>query len=390
MSMKIQNHTKKRIINTLIPLMSRTDGTGDMASVVLQNTIQSDGGPGSGNWGHKGIKGQVGGSKPGGGAHNRVGSSQTQFTSYAKRAKEAAKKRMYGPNDRIIAGSKIIGVKGNFEALPYGKIKDMDTGKEYASAHEFCQKFGPFGTVLPSHIKNESYQIPKLTDGDYSSDRKKRAFKATDPAQFDKAFRQKSGEVWRGLDKEAKESFAEYTTEGYTGINSELRNGNYKEGSQNAKHIDAITAAIDKSTLGRDIQLRRGVSASGVAKFLGCKPEDLQDDDFLNSLVGVARKDDAFMSCGSTVNQGAIEDINFDIFVPKGMKALYCEPFSENGSGDGKFWDGKKTQDYYGMECETLLQRGSALKITGWYRDSRDKVHLQCECISQTPYARKN
>ncbi|MCD8397545.1 MAG: hypothetical protein LUD12_10280 [Lachnospiraceae bacterium] len=46
--------------------------------------IAEDGGPGSGNWGHKGREGKRGGSTKGGGVANRQGSSQSGYTSTAK------------------------------------------------------------------------------------------------------------------------------------------------------------------------------------------------------------------------------------------------------------------------------------------------------------------
>ena len=52
---------------------------------------RGDGGPGSGNWGHTGVKGQLGGSAPGGGVSKRTGSKETGFSSEAKeRAKAKA------------------------------------------------------------------------------------------------------------------------------------------------------------------------------------------------------------------------------------------------------------------------------------------------------------
>ena len=43
-----------------------------------------DGGPGSGNWGHKGVPGQLGGSAKGGGVQNRTGSSEAGYSSESK------------------------------------------------------------------------------------------------------------------------------------------------------------------------------------------------------------------------------------------------------------------------------------------------------------------
>lgn len=50
--------------------------------------IHQDGGPGSGNWGHGGRPGKVGGSASGGGKAYRIGTKKSGFTSEAKRRRE--------------------------------------------------------------------------------------------------------------------------------------------------------------------------------------------------------------------------------------------------------------------------------------------------------------
>ncbi len=62
--------------------------------MLLMNAIRmhSDGGPGSGNWGHSSVKGVRGGSAPGGGSANRLGTKEGGFTSEAKAWAENKKK----------------------------------------------------------------------------------------------------------------------------------------------------------------------------------------------------------------------------------------------------------------------------------------------------------
>lgn len=54
--------------------------------------MHSDGGPGSGNWGHSSVKGVRGGSAPGGGTANRLGTKEGGYTSEAKAWAENKKK----------------------------------------------------------------------------------------------------------------------------------------------------------------------------------------------------------------------------------------------------------------------------------------------------------
>ena len=49
-----------------------------------------DGGKGSGNWGHEGRKGKLGGSAPGGGVHNRITEEGGTYTSFSKKQKKLA------------------------------------------------------------------------------------------------------------------------------------------------------------------------------------------------------------------------------------------------------------------------------------------------------------
>lgn len=52
------------------------------------NAETEDGGPGSGNWGHKGRVGKRGGSGKGGGRHNREGSKESGFKTKQHTEKE--------------------------------------------------------------------------------------------------------------------------------------------------------------------------------------------------------------------------------------------------------------------------------------------------------------
>ena len=54
-----------------------------------RHEYQADGSSGSGNWGHKGVPGQLGGSAPGGGVAHRTGSKETGYSSAAKEKAKA-------------------------------------------------------------------------------------------------------------------------------------------------------------------------------------------------------------------------------------------------------------------------------------------------------------
>ena len=76
--------------------------------------VQLDGGAGSGNWGHKGVPGQLGGSAPGGGSRNRKGTLESGYTSEAKeraRAKDKDKVSVTGGSSSGSSGSESSGAK---------------------------------------------------------------------------------------------------------------------------------------------------------------------------------------------------------------------------------------------------------------------------------------
>lgn len=59
------------------------------SGIIKLESSHDDGGAGSGNWGHKGVPGQLGGSVSGGGVQNRTGSSETGYSSEAKELAKA-------------------------------------------------------------------------------------------------------------------------------------------------------------------------------------------------------------------------------------------------------------------------------------------------------------
>ena len=62
--MKVSAKTRHRLVESLTPLLSEK-AMGDYAANVLQSVVRNDGGPGSGNFGHEGRPGEIGGSAPG-------------------------------------------------------------------------------------------------------------------------------------------------------------------------------------------------------------------------------------------------------------------------------------------------------------------------------------
>lgn len=214
-----------------------------------------------------------------------------------------------------------------------------------------------------------------LVDGGMGKERIKNAFDAEDAEEaLDKFFPQ-AQKAWNSMTEEEKDTVVHYTSAGYDSMNNMLR-GTDKVKNMNQKfikeEIDIMTKAINKCELEQDTVLYRGIGQKGLKTLFGNVLNELGLDDFSDMyikdlksvLVGRVGTDNAFGSCGSSEKTGFTEkDYQLRIIAPKGTKAMYVEPFSAYGDGDGRQWDGKKKQESVGEENETIMQRGTTYKV---------------------------
>ena len=205
--------------------------------------------------------------------------------------------------------------------------------------------------------------------------------------EADDYYRPLTGKAWKTLTKNERLAMYRYTCESglgnYRQTNSLLRgiSGRYNPDSRSGidKKITDMTRAISKCELSESVHVRRGVPARGVAKFLNVDVNDLKDKDLQQSLIGQRFVEKAFCSTGCTEGAG-FGGITYEIDVPAGMNAMYCEPFSEFGGGTkSPDWDGESGQSYIGGEQELLLQRGTVFEIDRFETDSSGnitKIHM--------------
>ena len=325
-----------------------------------------DGGPGSGNWGHEGRPGKIGGSAEGGGTHNRQKNRFGGYTSFSKWRKESAKshaltsqdiKDAYDFEDIIIVdkgGNRYQRSGHNFECKTTGDRRDFAIGDE-------CR------LIIPNKL-SPNY---KVTRDDkkamaLNQERFERAFYPEERGDADTRYRSEAGEIWNGCSEKEKDSMYRYTSSEYRRINKNVRGGNTDDEECN-ETIAAITDVIDRSELKQDSVLRRGISLGAAEKLFGLPEGYLEAGNHADegniSMVGRVGTDDAFMSCGSSQDSGNDRQVVLEILAPEGTKAMYCEPFSAHGLGDRKLWDGKSGQEYFSSECESLLQRGTTLQV---------------------------
>ena len=201
---------------------------------------------------------------------------------------------------------------------------------------------------------------------------------AKDTKDADLRLRDRCGDVWRSASDEERDAIYGYTRS-YCNINEPLRGLTYsgptykaQEGLARIPHIESI---IDRSTYDFDMWLQRGDGLVALKKFGLTNWSNPTDADIMG-LLGAEGVEGAFWSAGVAKGKGFSGDVIFNIYAPKGTKAMYCEPFSAYGNGSGRGWDGKSRQSSFGYESEILIQRGTKFKITKieknggtWYID---------------------
>lgn len=260
--------------------------------------------------------------------------------------------------------------------------EDVKTAKSYIASAQWKKN------VLEHNRKGKSVKTSSSQFGDdaYSQKRKDAAMWAQDTVEADKRLRGKCGEVWRGASSQEREAIYGYT-QSYCNINEPLRGLTYcgsatkkAEGLRRIPHIESI---IDRSSYDFDMWLQRGDGMVALKKFGLTNWSNPTDADIM-ALLGAEGVEGAFWSAGVAKGKGFSGDIIFNIYAPKGTKAMYCEPFSAYGNGKGKNWDGIAGQFNYGYESEILIQRGTKFKITK-IEKSGGTWYIDVDIIEQQP-----
>ena len=238
-----------------------------------------------------------------------------------------------------------------------------------------------------------------FSDDVFSQIRKDNAYWFKNPEDADKVLRKVAGDNWINLTKTERLGLYEYTRgsgfmnrplRGYQGSWSKSSfkgigkaNLNY-ERSDGEKLINAMTKAISNSKYDFDIWLQRGVSHEGTAPFLNVSESFINNatqKQLEEKLLGKVVTDEAFLSASAAKGKGFPGNI-FNVYAPKGTKMHYAEPFSYFGNGDKLKWDGKKKQDYFSYEFETIIQRGTSYRITK-VEKSGSKLYVDMEVVAQ-------
>ena len=183
-----------------------------------------------------------------------------------------------------------------------------------------------------------------------------------------------ASKAWLDSDQNMRMAAWDYTDyEG--GFNRPMRRGD-----EDSDKVKLLTQYIAKQEVPSDVWVSRGTD---ITRNMTGHDLSSVTDEFLESLVGLEMTDKAFVST-SVVKDGGFtnrEDLIFRIFVPKGTKGAYCEPFSQFGKGKKYNWDGVEELTDFSKESELLLQRDLKYKVTEVKRLSRRKVEVTCYII---------
>lgn len=357
--------------------------TGDGVNTDDEQNV--DGGPGSGNWGHEGRPGKVGGSAEGGGSHNRMGNKKEGYTSFSKNKKKFATphKSDWDEYDKCPDGSIVIDSYGIWEKKNSSTYVNKNTGEMKWTFQMADDNEDTEVRILVPDDKNPNFKKLKIRDDDrFSAKRKQAAFHTTEPQEADDIFREQSGKIWKEASDDAKNALYNYTGHYYSDINDCLRSGS-KPTEKIGQYIQDMTETIEKSELQQDTFLYRGVDRWALSKMLGVDYTTLGKQN-PGAYIGKEISDNAFMSCSSAEGMGFdTSGVYLKIYCPAGTKAIYAEPFSKYGNGAKRDWDGESRQTSFSKEFETILQRGTRMQITNMSRDEYGSYSVECQVLAQ-------
>ena len=230
----------------------------------------------------------------------------------------------------------------------------------------------------------------KVDANTYSKARKDAAYwgkngTERDMRMIDNAFREHTGEVWRNAPEYQREAIWEYTGSYYNKMNANLAGYEFDEDAWKygkklgvgkvalEKRTLDMTEYLERSVLKADVWCNRGTGADALSDFfesLGMTKAEFarawntDDKAFFEKMLGKKGRIYNFLSTAPVRGKGFGGDVVWNIYVPKGSHAAYVEPFSMNGLGHGKKWDGIAKQNMLGDEIEIILQRGGSYKVT--------------------------
>lgn len=159
----------------------------------------------------------------------------------------------------------------------------------------------------------------------------------------------------KSLSKEELHAIYDYTGDNYRNINDVLRGfeKNFNEG--NAKRVEQITEALNKTSVPDDIIVYRGVGRDALGEYKDLSPKQL---------IGKKLEDRGFMSTSIDPEGAFHTKVTYVIKVPKGTSGAYISNISQYGE----------------KEAELLLNRGQKMMILDAVQKGK-RLEVICEII---------
>lgn len=342
---------------------------------------KEDGGPGSGNHGHKGVPGEIGGSAPASAISSKESAGSLLQKINTSRSGTLIRVSANGKSLFSDGGSdselRVVRNKHSVE-----KLVDTKTGKEYTTADALMRvvqsQSNDFDLLVnesdcPESLKSYTGEEDIFASESFSSERKENAKKCYSAAESEIAY----GDVAKNISEIASPN-QKYAAFMYlansTSINGLLRGEKLNPGLEELckKTSDDLSALIDKSSYDADVYVQRGVTTEGLSAMLGCNASVLTSGDIgaiKNEIVGSEYTDRAFTSTGAAIGTGLTDrNVQMRIYCPKGTKMLYLNRVT--GADDE-------------AQNEMLIQRGTSYRVTGIERLNNGKLVVDAEVIGQ-------
>lgn len=120
-----------------------------------------------------------------------------------------------------------------------------------------------------------------------------------------------------------------YTGSYYSRINTDLREGRISAaGIQDM--IDGATSGLARFHAADNVIVFRGSNLHWTANLLGGTEEQMSNAAFLRSRIGKIVTDRGFMSSGTHTDSGWSADVDFKIYVNRGISGMYVDRISAN------------------------------------------------------------
>ena len=143
------------------------------------------------------------------------------------------------------------------------------------------------------------------------------------------------------LSSEERNGIYQYTSYWYSDMNTSLREN--MPDSSVSNYIAGATAGLDKFEAADDVVTFRGANLHWTANLLGGSEAQMSNAAFLKSKIGKTVVDKGFMSSGTHQDSSWSADVNYTIFVNKGVRGMYVDPISAN-RGEKEFLFNRDTE----------------------------------------------